>query len=60
MFSGWFHLQTVFMDMQLDKLKQQLHTIVLNMFVAREYVAEVVQKIRVIKEHCHLHYSQRL
>ena len=45
-----FHPCTIMMDMEFEKVKDKLLTIVVNTTTAREHVAEVKQKIRVVKE----------
>jgi hypothetical protein len=48
--SAGFVVQTTMMDMEFDKLKNLLHHIALNTAASREYVGEIEQQIRVIKE----------
>ncbi len=43
-------MQTVFMDMVLEKLKDKLPNVILNTTAAREHVGEIERKIRVVKE----------
>ena len=45
-----FRPHTVLMDMEFDKVKDKLPTIIINTTAARENVAEIKQKIWVVKE----------
>lgn len=45
-----FHPRTIMMDMEFDKVKDKMPSLVVNTTAAREHVAEIERKIRVIKE----------
>ena len=49
---GGFHVQTILMDMEFDKIKDLIPMINVNISAANEHVAEVEQRIRTIKERC--------
>ena len=43
-------MQTAFMDMDFEKLRDKLPNVTLNTTVAQEHVGEIERKIRVVKE----------
>ena len=45
-----FIVQTVLMDMEFEKLRDKMPSVVINTTAAREHVGEIERKIRVIKE----------
>ena len=48
-----FSVQTILIDMEFDKLVAEMPSIVINTSAAREHVAEVKRRIRVVKEKKH-------
>lgn len=40
------------MDMEFDKIKDKLPSLIVNTMAAREHVAEIEWKIRLVKERC--------
>ena len=49
---GGFHVQTVLMDMEFDKIKDLIPMINVNISATNEHVVEVEQRNRTIKERC--------
>jgi len=45
-----FRPQTIMMDMEFDKVKDKLPSLIINTTAAREHVAEIERKIRLVKE----------
>ena len=49
---GVFHVQTILMDMEFDKIKDLIPMINVNISATNEHVVEVEQRIRTIEERC--------
>jgi hypothetical protein len=48
-----FHLQTILMDNEFDKVCGHVSTIDMNTPAAAKHTAEIEWRIRMIKERCH-------
>ena len=57
---GGFRVRVILMDMEFEKVKDEVALVELNTTAAREHVGEIKRSIRVVKERCRCVYTHSI